>query len=329
MIHDDIKNFPEQFLFEPRVQSSIRTGDGVHAKKFEQIIVAGMGGSHLAADILKTWHPELPITVWSDYGLPHIPANKIKKTLFIASSYSGNTEETTDAMRAAKKRGIALAALAAGGEIIALAKKYGAPYVEMPNLQIQPRLALGYSMKALLALLGEKKLSHEISKLSKQLLHIDAENFGKHLAQKLHGRMPVIYASTCNAAIAYNWKIKLNETGKIPAFCNTVPELNHNEMSGFGGQKKSAMLSRKFYFLFLKDAADDARIVKRMDALEKIYRSRGHHVEIIELAGATRLVKIFSSLMCADWTAFFIARACGIDPESVPLVGEFKKMIAI
>ena len=66
MLPDDIKNYAKQFEYEPKVENTAKFGK----KKFTKFIVAGMGGSHLAADILKAWHPELDVMVWSNYGLP-------------------------------------------------------------------------------------------------------------------------------------------------------------------------------------------------------------------------------------------------------------------
>jgi glucose/mannose-6-phosphate isomerase len=137
-----------------------------------------------------------------------------------------------------------------------------------------------------------------------------------------------VYASVRNTAIAQNWKIKFNETGKVPAFWNVVPELNHNEMTGFDAKAKTTPLSRHFHFVFLKDAEDDRRIIKRMNVMEKLFRDRGFKTEIVLLQGKTDLHKIFNGLILADWTAFHSAKLYGVDPEQVPMVEEFKKMIA-
>jgi glucose/mannose-6-phosphate isomerase len=140
--------------------------------------------------------------------------------------------------------------------------------------------------------------------------------------------VPVIYTSAKNAAIGYNWKIKFNETGKIPAFTNVVPELNHNEMTGFDAKEKTVALSRGFRFIFLKDGLDDRRILKRMSVLEKLYHDRGFKVEIVLLQGKNEIQKIFNALILADWTAYHTAKLYGVDPEQVSMVEEFKKLIA-
>jgi glucose/mannose-6-phosphate isomerase len=136
-----------------------------------------------------------------------------------------------------------------------------------------------------------------------------------------------VYASGRNRAIAENWKIKFNETGKIPSFYNVVPELNHNEMTGFDSKGRTAPVSRHFHFVFLKDGGDDRRITKRMSVLEKLYKDRGFKAEIVLLQGKNEVHKIFNALNLADWTAYHTGLLYAVDPEQVPMVEEFKKLI--
>ena len=324
MILEDIKNYAKQFEYEPAVENAGKLGK----KKFTKFIVAGMGGSHLAADIIKDWHPEADIIVWRNYGLPLMREKDLKEHLVILSSYSGNTEETVDAFNMAKAKRCAMAVVASRGKLIALAQKFNVPYVQMPDFHMQPRMATGLSLLALLAVMGEKVWLAEAKELAGILHTAREEHRGRDLAKRLHETVPVIYASARNAAIAQNWKIKFNETGKIPAFYNVVPELNHNEMTGFDAKGRTTPLSRHFHFVFLKDGGDDQRITKRMSVMEKLYRDRGFKTEVILLQGKSEIHKIFGALNLADWTAYHTAKLYGVDPQEVPMVEEFKKMIA-
>jgi glucose/mannose-6-phosphate isomerase len=323
MILDDIKNYPKQFEYEPKVENAAKFGK----RKFTKFIVAGMGGSHLAADILKTWHPELDILIWSNYGLPQLREKDLKERLLIVNSYSGGTEEAIDTFTAAREKRVPLAVIAARGKLITLAQKNKVPYVQMPDFHVQPRMATGLNLMAMLAVTGEKAWLVEARQLAVQLHPSREELRGRDLAKRLHGMVPIVYASQRNTAIAYNWKIKFNETGKVPAFYNVVPELNHNEMTGFDAKGRTPSLSHHFHFLFLKDGADDRRIIKRMSVLEKLYKDRGFKVEVVFLQGKTELHKIFNALSLADWTAYHTAKLYDVDPEQVPMVEEFKKLI--
>ncbi|MBI4714323.1 bifunctional phosphoglucose/phosphomannose isomerase [Candidatus Uhrbacteria bacterium] len=319
MMSTSIKNFPKQFSYDP-----VTYNYSLPTTHYSHYFVIGMGGSHLAADLAKIWNPQLPLTIVSDYGLP---PEVTKKDLVIASSYSGNTEETIDGLKIALKKKLPVVVIAVGGKLIALAKKNNLPYIQLPDTGIQPRSALGFSLRALLKIVGDERGLLESKKLAKTLDPIKFEKAGKTLAKKLEGRVPVIYSSLKNSAIAYNWKIKLNETGKIPAFYNVLPELNHNEMNGFDAQPSTKQLCNKFHFIFLKDKKDHPRVQKRMAILERLYRNRGLPVEISELQGKTVFEKMFSSLVLADWTAVYIAKHFGLESEQVPMVEEFKKLM--
>jgi glucose/mannose-6-phosphate isomerase len=322
MMSQAIRDFAKQFLFEPKVENAKRL-----KKTYRRSFVIGMGGSHLAADVLLLAKPDLPLMVWSDYGLPPVPPAERKGTLIIASSYSGNTEETLDGLKRALKLGMPIAVLAVGGKLLAAAEKNRLPYVKLPDTGIQPRSALGFSLRALLAILGDTKTLAETGKLARTLQPDKFETEGTQLAAALKDRVPVIYASRANGAIAYNWKIKCNETGKIPAFYNVVPELNHNEMTGFDAAGASKHLSERFSFIFLTDDKDHPRIQKRMAVLETLYQDRGLPVHRIALTGKTPFEKAFTSLILADWTAVHLAAGYGLESEQVPMVEEFKRLI--
>ncbi len=322
MMLDDIKNYAQQFAYEPKVENAAKL-----KRKSAKFLVVGMGGSHLSADIIKAWHPGLDIVVWSNYGLPPLHEKDLKDRLVIASSYSGNTEEVIDALNVARAKRLRVAAIASRGKLIALAQKFKLPYVQVPDFHAQPRMTTGLMLMGTLALIGEKTWLWEARELATMLHPVREEYRGRELAKRLHGAVPVIYASLRNATIAYNWKIRFNETGKIPAFCNVVPEMNHNEMTGFDVKERTAPLSRHFHFVFLKDGGDDWRITKRMSILEKLYKDRGLKVEVVLLQGKNELHKIFTALNLADWTAYYEAKLYGSEPNEIPMVEELKKLI--
>jgi len=319
MIKEAIENFAEQFAYQPVIENKEKW------QKFEKFLLVGMGGSHLQGDILRMLKPSLDFMIHSDYGLPeHIG----KDRLVIASSYSGNTEETISAFAYAQERGFPLAVSSIGGKLIELAKEHHVPYVKIPDMGIQPRSALGYTLRALLKLAGEEELLKETEELARVLKPKAFANEGKELAERMRGKVPVIYSSRKNQPIAYNWKIKFNESAKIPSFYNVFPELNHNEMTGFDVIGSTKELSEKIAFVFLKDSKDNERIQKRMAVVEKQYKERGLQVEVVEIEGEGLPEHIFSSLALADWTAWYTAKEYGTEPEEVPMIEEFKKKIA-
>ncbi|MDO8516392.1 MAG: SIS domain-containing protein, partial [bacterium] len=238
-----------------------------------------------------------------------------------------NTEETLSAFNFARDTHIPVAAITAGGILLESVRRVEAPYIEIPNTGIQPRMSVGLQMKALLKLLGYSDGLRALGRLHDTFDPARYMGEGEVLAHRLRGYVPVIYASRANGPLSYVTKIQLNETGKMPAFSNVVPELNHNEMTGFDRVLKTKELSERFHFVFLKDIHDDPNIVRRMNVLERIYKEKGLPVTPVMLNEADPFRKIFVALIIAAWTAYYLARYYDVDPENVPLVEEFKRRI--
>ncbi|MDP3901909.1 MAG: bifunctional phosphoglucose/phosphomannose isomerase [bacterium] len=319
MLRDVINNFNKQFAYKPELKN------GSKLKKFERFIVVGMGGSNLVADLLKIWKPDINIIIHRNYGLPQL---KRGGRLVILSSYSGNTEEVISSFQVARKEKLPMAVITSGGRLLSLAKKHSVPYVAMSETGIQPRSAVGYSLLALLKIMKEEKAIKETARLAKTLRPEVYEREGKDLAGKLKNRVPVVYASDKNRALALNWKVRFNETSKAPAFYNVWPELNHNEMTGFDARGVTKNLAKQFAFIFLKDNTDSADIKKRQHITQKLYQDRGLSVTSVDVRGVNIWQKIFSSLSLADWTSYYLAENYHVEPEAVPMVEEFKKRMA-
>ena len=323
---ETIKNFGEQLAWSPVMENRDRW------QKSDKFIVCGMGGSALAAGLLRVAQPQLDLLVHRDYGLPRVPEYFLRESLIILSSYSGNTAETLDTGREALEMGLKLAVVTSGGpsaglgvnKLLDWARQNGIPHIVLPA-GLQPRMALGYALKALGALLGDEQMLAMLSTTTLTATSLEAP--GEALASKLGSRIPVIYSSAVNFPLAYHWKIIFNETAKIPAFANAFPELNHNEMQSFDAVEETKDLVDKFAFIFLVDEHDDPRISKRFSVLKKLYSERGLEVEEINLTGATVWTKVFQSLILASWTAYYLAQKYQRDPNTVPMIEEFKKLV--
>ncbi|OGY82648.1 MAG: hypothetical protein A3F54_00255 [Candidatus Kerfeldbacteria bacterium RIFCSPHIGHO2_12_FULL_48_17] len=332
-----IRRLAEQFAYKPEVVYK----EELH--RAQDFFVFGMGGSAMAADLLALWNPTLRIRTRRDYGLPkNVTAAEKRDALFIMSSYSGNTEEVTGrvedgvegAFQEALAAGVHMAAIAVGGQLIGLAKQHGIPYVQMPDMGMQPRAATGLSLLGLAALMGLEDAAREASALATSLRPLELEAQGKALAAKLRGHVPIFYASDDNWRIAEVGKIKFNETGKVPAFWNRFPELNHNEMTGFDVADSSRALSVNMHFVFLRSQADHKRVQKRMEVTEKLLVGRGLPVDYVDFpadgggaSGASRMLAMFSVLTILDWAAFYTAENYGVESEEVPMVEELKKLL--
>jgi len=318
---DAIKQFPSQFAYQAKIENK------KYLKKTKDFLVLGMGGSHLAADLLLAIKPELSVHVHQDYGLPTWPSSKLKNYLIIANSYSGNTEEVLSGLHLALKNKLNVLVIATGGQLIKIAKENKLPYIQMPDWQIQPRQAIGLNLRALLTTMGEAKMLKESYELSKNLKADATQKAGQKMAEQLFQRVPLIYASRQNTSLAFTWKIKFNENTKIPAFYNVLPELNHNEMTGFDRNNYTKELSRNFSIIYLEDQRDHPSINKRFKVMKNLYKKEKLKQISIKLKGKNRWQEIFSNMLLADWTSFYLAKKYHRDPNPVPMVEKFKKMI--
>lgn len=264
------------------------------------MIVVGMGGSHLAADLLKLLKPELDITVHKDYGLPKVKENE----LVVLSSYSGNTEEVLDAYD--KASGFNRAVITTGGKLLEKAKLDNTKFILLPA-GLQPRDAIHLCLGALYELLGEKLELPEIK---------------PNEPIEIKDRIPLIYTSNQFQALGYIFKIKFNETGKIPAFNDVLPEADHNEINGFAK-------FNNFYGLFVTDENDHPQVVKRMVITAKLYNEIGIPTKFIQLDGIDMLHKIFNFLDLVNVTALATAKFYGLDPVAVPMVEKLKKELVV
>ena len=322
MFKQTLENFPKQFEWQPEIDNAEKLTPK------EKIIVLGMGGSHLAADLARTWAPYWgKILVHSDYGLPELKDEELASYLIIASSHSGNTEEVVDGLNVALEKNLTVVVAASGGQLLETAQKQILPYIKLPAESIQPRVALGHSLLAILKLAGQEETIKELHELVHMLKVEEIKPEAQKLAEKLRGQVPIIYASTRKLPLAVNWKVKFNETAKIPAFANAVPELNHNEMAGFDVSTASRELGEKFSFIILEDKYDHLKNQKRLAALAELFKARGLAVERIQLQGQNHWHKIFSSVVMADWTSYYLAEFYGVEVENVPTVEEFKKKL--
>lgn len=318
---ESILEFAKQFNYQPEIiNSEVLNSD------YENFILGGMGGSHLSAGILRSNTPGLNLYIHRDYGIPEYDDEFNKKSLFIASSYSGNTEEVIDFADEAYSKGYSLIIISTGGKLIDFAKENNLPYIQIPDTGIQPRLALGFSTNAIASVVCPELVT-ELNSLKDKINPQSFEKDGKEMSKNLENKIPIIFTSTKNRAIAYNWKIKFNETGKVPAYYNVFPELNHNEMQGYDFIEQNKKLSENSYFIFISDSEDHPRIIKRMEVLEAQLQEKGFPVNKILLNGESRLEKIFNSLLFADWTALGLSEIYGTEPEQVPLIEDFKKRI--
>ena len=275
------------------------------------------------------WRGPHPIILRRDYGLSPVVS---RQSLVVCISYSGNTEETLSAYQAAQKQKLPIMVIASGGKLMMWAKRDRVPLAHIPT-GTPPRFAVGVQFGALVGILVRagllpKQAERETLALSKILKVKPLLAPASALSRSFFGRIPVIYASSHLAPIAYSWKTNINENAKVPAFANIFPELNHNEINVFTRlSKKQSLGTQRVALVMLQDAKENPRIAKRMRVTAALVKKVGVPVRIEKISGPSSLTRIFRAYLLGLATSGFLAESLGIDPIPVDLIEKFKRQL--
>lgn len=307
-------------------------------RPFKQVVVSGLGGSAIGGDILRTYafpRALIPILVNRDY---HLPGFVDENTLFIAVSYSGNTEETLQAYDEAKSRQAQILAISSGGELSKRAEADGYAVVTIPG-GLSPRAASGFLLTPLLLSLESLGILSDVKgdiaetvTILKNLRDVLKPSDGGHsspaqaIAQAMKGGIPVIWGSVNRTeAAALRWKAQINENSKSPAYYNVFPELNHNEIVGF---EDPDVLLAQLVIIILKDRYDYERVQQRMRVTQGLIEKKVKKVIEVESAGESLLARLYSLIYIGDYVSFYLALEYGTDPTPVKAIDYLKEELA-
>jgi len=306
-------------------------------RPIENVVVAGMGGSALAAALVKVWlKAELKVSFEILRGYD-IPAYVGASTLFIASSYSGNTEETLSALEQAESKGAQLGIIASGGQLIDTASSYKIAHVALPG-NLQPRMAVIYNLCALIGLLDNFNVV-ESSKLDEIKATVDwlksesanwvkevktDNNYAKQLALQAVGKTPVFYGGALTAPVAYKWKISWNENAKNLAFWNEYPEFNHNEFLGW----TSHPIEKPFVVFDLVSNLEHSQILKRFEVSDRLLSGMRPKSITINLAGDSLIEQMLWGSILADFASVYVSILNNVDSTPVYLIEKLKHELA-
>lgn len=334
-MYEWIKRFPEQ------VEEAVRIGRSskvtINTRGIRNIVLTGLGGSAIGGDLLRTYLAEelpVPFVVNRHYFLPHFVD---RSSLVIVSSYSGNTEETISAHKDAVKRKAKVLCITTGGQTENLASRFKQPVVKIPP-GLQPRAALGYSFFPLLSVLAsiglirkrEKEIKEAIAVLQKRAAVFadpaSPENEPLQLAEKIKGRLPIIYSSTEHLdAVNLRWRGQIAENAKQLAFGHVLPEMNHNELVGW---KVLTELMKQSQVVFLRDKRTHQRVAFREEITEKILGQYAGDVHEVWSEGQSLLARMFYLIHFGDWVSFYLAILNNEDPTPVRIIDYLKTELA-
>jgi len=306
------------------------------AQDIDNIVYGAMGGSALAALVSQSWPGyDMPFEISRNY---HIPRYVNERTLFIAASYSGNTEETLSALAEAEGHNAKIVVIAGGGKLAEVAKDKGYPLLDFPKV-VQPRYAVLANLKAICAVLDavapgkdntySKSLENEGGFLKESVKDWiptvpTNNNPAKKLANELAGKSVVVYAGPMLSSAAYKWKISCNENAKNVAWWNELPEFDHNELMGWS----SHPIEKPYALVELRSKLEHPRVQKRFEVGERLLSGRRPTPNVIEVQGKTLLDQLVWALAFGDFVTMYLALLNNVNPGTSDIVEKFKKQLS-
>lgn len=301
-----------------------------------RVVVVGMGGSAIGADVvaaLAARSSAVPVHVWRGYDPPVMD----DRTLVVACSFSGDTEETLSAFRGTLDRPGMRLAITTGGRLTKLAEEGGHPLFRY-GWDGPPRTAFGYGLLPLLAILGRLgvlpvepgAVETAIDGLAEAARDWaptapEQQNAAKQLARRLAGRMPVIIGADFLDVAAVRWARQVNENAKQWAFADALPEADHNLVVGFGSP---AELLERLHVVLLDAVPAHERNRLRVRLTAQQLAAAGVPHEIVLVGGETMLDSLLRACYLGDWTSFYLAMLNETDPVATQAIDELKAQLA-
>ena len=330
-----INRLPDQLLSAWKLGQSL---DRPQWKGIRQVVVAGMGGSAIGADLLAAYaqpHSKVALHVHRGYDLPSWAQGE--NTLVICSSHSGNTEETLSAFEAAKKNGCGILCITTGGELAERAQKAEAALWIFEH-NAQPRAAVGFSFGLLLAAAARlelipdpaEELKGAVAAMKEQQKDLlpevpDTANSSKRMAGQFMGRWITVWGAGLVAPVARRWKTQINENAKAQASFEILPEADHNTLQGVM-QPEEAFSSTMT--LFLRSSQNHLREELRAEHTRMAVMLEGQNTDTITAQGDSRLAHIWTALHYGDYVSFYLAMAYELDPTPVPMLVDLKEKMS-
>lgn len=303
----------------------------------DNVVIGGMGGSAIAGDLvadLSAAQRAVPITVVRDF---HLPFGLSKRSLFICSSFSGDTEETLSLFQQALRDQARVLVVAGGGTLAEAAQGQNVPRltVDAPG---EPRSALGYSLMLILGALQRlglvetteddaqcavAALTRQVSRLGEEVP--TRENPAKQLARELEGRLVVVYGAGIFLGVARRWKTQLNENAKVWACFESIPELLHNSVEAYVGRAADGHSKQ---VLMLQPHGGAEELKGRYRAVADLLLARDIPNQVLAGTDSPGLSQQLDMVLLGDYVSYYLALLQGIDPSPTPTINQAKQLTA-
>ncbi len=301
----------------------------------ENVVVLGMGGSGVAGDVMAAVAAPfmaVPVIVSKSYGTPAFVG---RGSLVFAVSFSGNTEETLEAVTEAYEDGARIVAVTSGGELGRLAGEWGVPRIDVPTAIPQPRAGIGAMSIPPLMVLEQVGLfpgaSRWVDLAVKQLRSRSEELAGESsiaatIAKRIGRTIPLVYGTDgIGAAAALRWKNQVNENAKCPAFTAVYPELCHNELAGWG--QHGDVTRQAITLVNLRHDEEHPQVSRRVELVSLGLEEVVAAICEVRASGEGGLAQLFDLIFIGDVVSLEMAGSEGIDPGPIPVLDDIKRQL--
>jgi glucose/mannose-6-phosphate isomerase len=330
-----LKEFPQQIIQSVDLMKSFNAP--WKSDDIQHLVFSGMGGSAIAGDLLLGYLEEqikIPSLVNRTYNIPYFVNDK---TLFVAISFSGNTEETISATRAAINKNAKVLGISSGGELQEICKSNNYPHIQITG-GLPPRQALGYLFFSLLLALEKMGFVNDQAADIEETIHLASElvhrfdpkrtynnNLANHIAQSIYHAIPITYTGAPYLhGVSVRWRNQFNENSKVIAFSNELPELNHNEIMGWEGLPE---VNKHFRVILLRCPDEHERIKERFKITKEILKANKILFGEVFAEGNSHLARMFSLIIIGDWASYYLALHNGKDPMLIKSIDYLKEKL--
>ena len=319
-----------------QLKKELETSTDFVNDSYNDLLIVGMGGSGVAGDVLKLILNEttqINVEVRKAYGIPEVIADRRPKCLFI--SYSGNTEETVEAVNDAIKYKLDWSVISSGGQLLELATEHKRQFVKVPP-GLQPRAAFGLMTKAVMHYVSSDidgkylEMCNQAGEYLNEALTNQSENEllsqALQISKEINSKTSVIYGGTpLTYLVAQRWKTQINENAKSKAFVGYMPEVHHNEILSWEANKEGS--KNNYQLLFLRSPKENSQISKRFELTKEIIGDKVNISEVENISSENIISNLFHLTLIGDLASVYMAKNLDIDPYDITAIENLKKLL--
>jgi glucose/mannose-6-phosphate isomerase len=297
-------------------------------KSFSNILICGLGGSGIGGTIVKDLISKdisIPIETSKGYDVPGFVN---EKTLVVACSYSGNTEETLSALNKCLEKNAEVVIVCSGGKLQDLALEKDLNHIIIPGGN-PPRAMFGYGFTQLFFVLNNYGIINDSFKAdfkkSILLINLEQENIKKtaqDISKKLFNTTPIIYVADGFEGVAVRFRQQINENSKMLCWHHVVPEMNHNELLGWRTNVEDTSV------IYLRNESDYYRNKTRIDINKSVIEKYTSNISEIWSLGNSSIERSLYLINVGDWISWYLSELNNVDAIEIDVINYLKEKLS-